>query len=321
MKLIRQSYKLIGTPTTLEEAWKLAEKAYRNCYQSLPKDPTLSSEKWCRNFIRHNANPDIDHMSPLEFGAVYLMGDLRKDAELKYLLERYRSNPYSRVYYDVYYDTFYITTNLRVILENKWEDDFKYATFPHKNHILFVAFQAHCALQVYKDCRTHRTTSWAVESTRFCNYAKDKFGNELTFALLPDIANEYPVLNANCNKSLNEEFIKGLYYDISESGVTKYSELAVYLGGMYDAEQRYLQLINDYHWTPQMAAKRLPQDTAAHVIFGGYEDSLNHMFMLRAAELSGPVDPMVKEIMYPAWQDYKDFVFDKQEKVIDNIIN
>ncbi|MBO7211799.1 MAG: FAD-dependent thymidylate synthase [Methanobrevibacter sp.] len=29
----------------------------------------------------------------------------------------------------------------------------------------------------------HRVFSFAQESTRYCNYSKDKFGNELTFIL------------------------------------------------------------------------------------------------------------------------------------------
>lgn len=33
----------------------------------------------------------------------------------------------------------------------------------------------------YKDLRTHRLSTWAVESTRWANYSKGKFGGELTF--------------------------------------------------------------------------------------------------------------------------------------------
>lgn len=33
----------------------------------------------------------------------------------------------------------------------------------------------------YKDLRTHRLSTWAVESTRFADYSKGKFGSELTF--------------------------------------------------------------------------------------------------------------------------------------------
>lgn len=34
---------------------------------------------------------------------------------------------------------------------------------------------------VLKDLSRHRHCSFAVESTRYCNYSKGKFGNELTF--------------------------------------------------------------------------------------------------------------------------------------------
>ena len=33
----------------------------------------------------------------------------------------------------------------------------------------------------YKDLTRHRHASFAIESTRFCNYSKGKYGNELTF--------------------------------------------------------------------------------------------------------------------------------------------
>ncbi len=33
----------------------------------------------------------------------------------------------------------------------------------------------------YKDLRTHRLSTWAVESTRWANYSKGKYGSELTF--------------------------------------------------------------------------------------------------------------------------------------------
>lgn len=36
-----------------------------------------------------------------------------------------------------------------------------------------------CDLGFYKDITRHRHASFAIESTRYCNYAKDKFGNEI----------------------------------------------------------------------------------------------------------------------------------------------
>lgn len=37
------------------------------------------------------------------------------------------------------------------------------------------------SLHAYKDLTRHRHASFAIESTRWCNYTNDKFGNELTF--------------------------------------------------------------------------------------------------------------------------------------------
>lgn len=38
-----------------------------------------------------------------------------------------------------------------------------------------------CDIGVYKDLTRHRHCSFAIESTRYCNYSKEKFGNEITF--------------------------------------------------------------------------------------------------------------------------------------------
>lgn len=38
-----------------------------------------------------------------------------------------------------------------------------------------------CDIGVYKDLTRHRHASFSVESTRYCAYEKDKYGNELTF--------------------------------------------------------------------------------------------------------------------------------------------
>lgn len=38
-----------------------------------------------------------------------------------------------------------------------------------------------CDVGAYKDITRHRLASFSIESTRYCNYGKDKFGNELKF--------------------------------------------------------------------------------------------------------------------------------------------
>ena len=39
-----------------------------------------------------------------------------------------------------------------------------------------------CDVGVYKDLTRHRAgASFSIESTRYCNYSKDKFDNEIKF--------------------------------------------------------------------------------------------------------------------------------------------
>lgn len=38
-----------------------------------------------------------------------------------------------------------------------------------------------CDVGAYKDITRHRIASFSIESTRYCNYSKDKFGNEISF--------------------------------------------------------------------------------------------------------------------------------------------
>lgn len=38
-----------------------------------------------------------------------------------------------------------------------------------------------CDVGAYKDITRHRIASFSIESTRYCNYTKDKFGNEISF--------------------------------------------------------------------------------------------------------------------------------------------
>lgn len=43
-----------------------------------------------------------------------------------------------------------------------------------------VTIKMTCDLGVYKDITRHRHVSYAIESTRYCNYSKGKYGSELT---------------------------------------------------------------------------------------------------------------------------------------------
>ena len=50
-----------------------------------------------------------------------------------------------------------------------------------------VSIRMMCDIGVYKDLTRHRFGSFSIESTRYCNYGKDKFGSELKFTKIGKI--------------------------------------------------------------------------------------------------------------------------------------
>lgn len=299
MKLIKQSYELLGTPQSLEEAWSFVARAARNCYQSEKTRLDESEEDFCKRILlKHPEDLECDHMSPFEFGIIYLTlsADLFPDMEMESIAEvyKYELNNYSRVKWDDEGHA-YITTNLRVILEHGWESDLKYAGPPTEYHMKACCFKFDTSIHVYKDLTRHEgALSFAIESTRYCKYSSPKFGSGLTFIWHPKLA-KYSAKELHLNK---DGIFNGFYEGLP-------LEADILFQGLESDEAVYMSLINDCGWTAQDAATKLPQDTKATVFMCGYENNLRHMFRLRAEECSGPVLPQVLEITKPMYESYK----------------
>lgn len=120
----------------------------------------------------------------------------------------------------------------------------------------------------YKDLRTHRHSTFAVESSRYCVYAKDKFGNEIKFL--------DPV-----------EIPKGtLQYE-------------VWLNGCKQAEENYMNMAS-LGATADQLSLLLPQSTAAEFCVTANVREWRHILSLRSSlATTGHARPCVKEIMDP----------------------
>ena len=66
-----------------------------------------------------------------------------------------------------------------------------------------------CDVGCYKDLTRHRHASFSIESTRYCNYSKGKFGNEITFIKPCNIKEETEEYNIwyNCMEDIEEAYI------------------------------------------------------------------------------------------------------------------
>lgn len=267
MRLIYQSCKPLIQESGLDGIYKQIETAGRTCYHSSDKITPESAKPFVERMIKSN------HTAMLEHGTVYLYIPNRI-SDLHF--ERYKNNKYTK--FTITSEGMYITTNLRVIVENHWEEDLKYICEPTEYHEKRYTLLCTTALHCYKDLTRHRTMSFAIESTRYCNYNKEKFGGELTF-----------IIPTWCT-SLHEG---------SEQG---YSPLEItwqeaqFMQTLYNIEKSYLNLISDGGWMAQQAAEVLPQCVKGDMVITGFASDWKHLLDLRYTGTTGAPHPMVKEL-------------------------
>ena len=204
------------------------------------------------------------HGAMLEHGTVYL--DCPET-----IFWKYNSNKFSKV---IAVDTgetigkgiytspiykYYVTTNLRVLVENDWLDDLKYVCEPTEYHAKRVMVRFICDRITSQSIVRHRTMSFAQESTRYCNYSKDKFGHELVFI---EPSWEFPTSDT---VNVRERFEAMLN----------------------EAEANYMELIA-LGCKPQEARSVLLSSIKTEIVVTGFIDDWKHFFELRCDNAAHP---------------------------------
>ena len=285
MKLINQNVEEWHCGYTLPEIWSHIAKCARVCYQSEPRNNEETDEEFVKRVILRNYSlEEIGesrelqlklHLSCLEHGTVYLDIPCEEDtAEGIMILNR---NKYSKHNY-CYGLKCYITTNMRAIVEENLTKYLKYICSPTRLHSLRTTFNITTDIGVARELARHRTHSISEESTRYCNYSKDKFNNELTF-IKP--------------YSLNDEKLK-LYEDY-HIVIRDKSPESIFIANLNNIESDYLDLIK-LGWTPQQARQILPLSTKVQTIHTAFESDWAEFISLRADACSGSVHPNMKVI-------------------------
>lgn len=116
----------------------------------------------------------------------------------------------------------------------------------------------------------HRIASFAQESTRYCNYSKDKFGNEITF-------------------------IKPLFFE------TNTEQYSLWYNACENSESSYFDLLI-HGCTPQEARSVLPNSLKTEVVFTANYREWRNFFKLRVAETA---HPQMREVTRPLLDELK----------------
>lgn len=278
MKLIKPSFKIWNQPAGPEGVYKQVEKVGRVCYKSEDKMTEDSAKPFVDRMIKSG------HGAMLEHGTVYLMKESEfinihihpeEGEEQEYdSLFKYYDNPYS---YVVEKDNIaYITTNLRVLVENGWLDDLKYLCEPTGFHEKRITVHFVCDRGISHEFVRHRVFSFAQESTRYCNYSKDKFGKECTFIIpswsdIPE-GEAYFHDGINFRVGANEGDIFGESVNPRAwAGNNNWKEVDSFLHALEIAENQYFDLLN-LGWIAQQARVVLPNSLKTELVMTGFVD-------------------------------------------------
>lgn len=273
MKLIESSVQIIEE----KDPYKMIELAGRTCYHSLDKITEDSSKEFVDRMIK------LGHGAMLEHGTVYLTITATSPE-----VRKYEINPYSRVKkisVDGINGRAYITTNYRVLVENKWLDDLKYQCDPTPSHEKRITAKFICDRSTANQFVRHRVFSFAQESQRYCNYSKDKFNNELTF-IKPTWLNI---------PTGDYTYWDGDWCDIDNMKIQLPSDNGVadnFLWCLNNAGMQYRLLINK-GLKPQEARGVLPNATKTELVMTGFESDWEGFFKLRC---SGAAHPDAKKL-------------------------
>ena len=292
MKLIKPAFKILEQAPGIQGIKQQIELAGRTCYKSEDKITDTS----CEEFVNRMVNSG--HGAMLEHGTVYL--DFTDD--WLRAVNRYKNNPYSIIYKNTLEENWkaphmYITTNYRVLVENGWLDDLQYQCEPTEYHEKRITVKFICDRGVSHEFVRHRVFSFAQESTRYCNYSKDKFGNEVTF-IIPEWC---PELEENSNTEYNSD---NVYDKLYLQHLQLAEEVYFNLLKQWDEkipDKRYKSGFRNNPWTPQQARAVLPNSLKTELIMTGFALDWLHFFQLRCHSTA---HPQARELAIPLKEEF-----------------
>lgn len=297
MRLIKPSFSIWDQQEGLEGVYKQIERAGRVCYKSEDKITEDSAKEFVERMIKSSHGAMLEHGTvylKIPFGKMLDNGEFENEALACWFVD----DPYSWVKIGGVgaEDCWYVTSNYRVLIEENLLYTLQYLCEPTEFHEKRVTVHFVCDRGVSHEYVRHRVFSFAQESTRYCNYSKDKFQG-VTYIQPP--------------------WLDG---DISNEDGSKFNDVYtdIYLHTLTTAENAYLDLLKQWDnkvpdkrfksgyknnpWTPQQARAVLPNALKTELVMTGFVSDWEHFFKLRDA---GSAHPQARELAHPLHEEFK----------------
>ena len=296
MKILISNAELVQQEPGLVGAYKQIEKVGRACWASENYITEHSNQIFVEGLMKR------EHNAPLEHGTIYLVYIIGSPIyDPHYMVHTddvqfFKRNPYSKVvekHFDVaaqakdsewMYEfvaqygpstAYFITTNLRVIVENfdekgreKILDNFVINPYPEHEKRITVHFT--CQRAISAEFNRHRKDSIMERSSRYCNFSKDKFGNEIGIVKPDWVIEDIPNLNFM-------EYVEAL----NNYGNGEWSKFDYWVFANLSCEWCYMNLIN-LGTKPEEARDILPMDLQTELYHTAFISDWEYFFKLRA---------------------------------------
>lgn len=132
--------------------------------------------------------------------------------------------------------------------------------------------------------------SYSQESTRYCNYSKDKFGNEITIILPVWFEKDYKWM------------IDDSAYTMTNEHILLLNQFEHWQAGCAYSEEYYFKLLESGQ-TPQEARSVLPNSLKTEIVMTANPREWRHVFGLRC---SPKAHPQIRELMLDMLKTFKD---------------
>jgi thymidylate synthase (FAD) len=268
MKLINSSVKIVDQKPGLQGIYEQIELGARVCYKSegCIKYDEEGNSLTAKDFVDKIVHV-YKHQSVAAHGTVYLkvpMNEVYNDLIYEIFIKDHWTK------YTCDSNFYYYTTNYRVLIENNALDVLKYFCEPTEHHERRVSVKVICPISVSREWNRHTSIAPSEQSTRYCNYSKDKFDNQLTFCIPYWLKNEL-------------QSVSDYKYLVSDSDNIADN----FLWMCYNAEVAYNNLLED-GFKPQEAREILPLCTATEVMYTAFVSDWKKFFKLRTADNAHP---------------------------------
>ena len=140
-----------------------------------------------------------------------------------------------------------------------------------------------CDRGVSHELVRHRIASFSQESTRYCNYSKEKFRGHLTF-IIPEW-----ITSLKEGEGMASNF--GLHTP----------DVILWLHAMQNSEEAYNNLIANC-WTPQQARSVLPNSLKTEIVVTANLREWKEIFRQRTSKAA---HPQMRELMVPLYEEVK----------------